>query len=102
MGIVEGNSSFVTVQTHPQPGWERSRVGVRHVAAAATVGMQSSLALAVTLALSVTMSLWEQHLSHAHGEEAEGRGVLAILCLAVMPTVWVAAGRGAQGKTALI
>lgn len=67
---------------------------VRQVTMAATVGVHSSLALAVTLALSVAVSLREQDLAHAHGEEAEGRGVLAVLGPAVMAAVWIAARAG--------
>lgn len=60
---------------------------------AATVGVHCSMALAVTLALSLTVSLRKQDFAHAHSEEAEGRGVLAIFSPAVMAAVWVAAGR---------
>lgn len=62
---------------------------------AATVGVRSSLALAlvVHLALIVTMSLRKQDFAHAHGEEADGREVLAVFCPAVIATVWVTAGR---------
>lgn len=67
-------------------------MSVRHVAMAATVGVDSSLAVAVCLALTVAMSLRKQDLAHAHCEEVEGRGVLAILCPTVMAAVWVAPG----------
>lgn len=59
---------------------------------AATVGVHSSLAVAVPLALTVTVSLRKQDFAHAHCEEAEGRRVLAVLCPTVMAAVWVAAG----------
>lgn len=66
---------------------------------AATVGVHSSLAVAVPLALTVTMSLRKQDLAHAHCDEAEGRRVLAVLCPTVMATVWVAArGRQKRGE----
>lgn len=61
---------------------------------AASVGVHSSIALAVRLALTGTVSLWKQDLAHAHGEEAEGRGVLAVFCPTVMATVWVTAWGG--------
>lgn len=67
---------------------------VRQVAMVATVGVHSPMAMAVPLALSVTMSLRKQDLAHAHCEEAEGRRVLAVLCPTVMATVWVAARAG--------
>lgn len=66
---------------------------MRHATMAATVGVHCSMALAVTLALSLTVSLRKQDFAHAHSEEAEGRGVLAIFSPAVMAAVWVAAGR---------
>lgn len=91
VGIIEGDSSFVTVQTHSQSGWQRSSVRVRHAAMAATVGVHCPLALAVRLALSVTMSLRKKDLAHAHCEETEGWSVLAVLCPTVMAAVWVAA-----------
>lgn len=70
---------------------------VRKVTVAATMGVHSPLALAVPLALSVTMSMRKQDLSHAHCEEAEGRRILAVLCPTVMAAVWVAAGgRGGE------
>lgn len=62
---------------------------VRHVALAAAVGGHPSLTVAVCLALSVTVSLREQDLSHAHCEEVEGRKVLAFIRTTVMATVWV-------------
>ncbi len=65
---------------------------MRQVTLAATVGVHSSLAVAVPLALTVTVSLRKQDLAHAHSEEAEGRRVLAVLCSTVMATVRVAAG----------
>lgn len=45
---------------------------VRQAAVTAAMGVQS-MALAVPLAMAVTMSLRKQDLAHAHGEEAEGR-----------------------------
>lgn len=72
---------------------------LRQVSMAATVGVHSSLAVAVPLALTVTMSLRKQDLAHAHCDEAEGRRVLAVLCPTVMATVWVAArGRQKRGE----
>lgn len=70
---------------------------VRQITVAATLGVHSSMALAVPLALTVNMSLRKQDLSHAHGEEAEGRGVLAVLCPTVMATIWVTAGGRQRG-----
>lgn len=87
--VVESHPSFVAVQAHPQPRWERGGVGMGQVAVAATVGVQASVALAVTLALSVGVSLREQDFAHAHGQEAEGRGVLAVLCPTVMAAVCI-------------
>jgi len=98
VGIVEGDKSFVTVQTHSQPGGQGSSVRVRQVAMAGAVGVHSPLAVAVPLALSVTMSLRKQDLAHAYSEEAEGRRVLAVLCPAVMAAVWVAAGGRKRGR----
>lgn len=91
VSVVESYPTFVAVQAHPQPGWERSGVRLGHVAVAATVGIQSSVALAVTLALTVAMSVREQDFAHAHGQEAEGRGVLAVLCPTVMAAVCITA-----------
>lgn len=90
MGVVEGHSASVTVQTHPQSGGQRRRVRVRQV-----VGVKSCLALA--LALTLTVALRKQDLAHADGEEAEGGGVLAVLCPAVMAAVRVAA-LGTDGR----
>lgn len=75
---------------------------MRQVTVAAAVGVYSSMALAVPpLALTVAMSLREQDLAHAHGEEAEGRGVLAVLCPAVMATIWVTARGGTKRREKL-
>lgn len=71
---------------------------MRHVTVAAAVGVDSSVALAVPLALTLTMSLREQDFAHADGEKAEGGGVLAVLCPTVMATVWVTAGRKQRGE----
>lgn len=70
---------------------------VRQVTVAATVGVQCPLALAVPLALIVTMSLRKQDLAHAHCEEAEGRRVLAVLCPTVMATVRITAVETQRG-----
>lgn len=64
---------------------------------AAIVGVQPSLAVAVPLALTVTMSLRKQDLAHAHCEEAEGWRVLAVLGTTVMATVWVTPGWRQRG-----
>lgn len=72
-------------------------MSVRQVAVAAVVGVHSSLAVALPLALTVTMSLREQDLAHAHCEEAERRRVLAFLRPTVMATVWVAPGGRQRG-----
>ena len=40
--------------------------------------------------LALAVGFGQQDLAHAHGEEAEGRGILAVLCTAVVATVWVA------------
>lgn len=45
---------------------------VRQAAVTAAVGVQA-MALAVPLAMTVTMSLRKQDLAHANGEKAEGR-----------------------------
>lgn len=57
MGIVEGDASFVEVQTHPQARWQRGGVGVRVVAMAAVMGVSPTLALALALALTVALTL---------------------------------------------
>lgn len=90
VGVIEGDASFVTVQAHSQPGWQRSGVDGSRVAAA--LGVQRGLAVAVCLALTVARSSGEQDLPHAHCQEAEGRGVLGFLRAAVMATVWVTPG----------
>lgn len=82
VGVIEGDASFVAVQAHAQPGRQRSRVDGGRVAMA-------GLAVALRLALTVARSSGEQDLPHAHGQEAEGRGVLGFLCAAVMAAVWV-------------
>lgn len=57
----------------------------------------AGLAVALRLALTVARSSGEQDLPHAHGQEAEGRGVLGFLCAAVMAAVWVTpVGGGGQ------
>ena len=94
VGVVEGDPALLAVQTHSQSGGQRSRVRVGQVAVAAAVGVHSSVALAVRLALTVAVPLWEQDLAHAYGEEAEGRGVLAVFCSTVMAAVWVTAEGG--------
>lgn len=63
---------------------------MRQAALAAVVGVHSSLAVAVPLALTVTMSLRKQDLAHTHCEEAKGRRVLAFLRTTVMATVRIA------------
>lgn len=97
VGVIIGDASFVTVEADPQSRRHGSRVKVRQVAVAAAVGVHRPLAVAVPLALTVTMSLRKQDLAHAHCEEAEGRRILAFLCPAVMAAVWVTPG-GRQKK----
>lgn len=89
--------SFVTVQAHSQSGRQGGSVRVRQVIMAGTVAVHGPQALAVPLALRVTVSLRKQDLAHAYCEEAEGRRVLAVLCPTVMAAVWVAAGGGGGG-----
>ena len=57
------------------------------VAVTAEQGVVTGLAVAPSLALAVGFG--QQDLAHAHGEEAEGRGVLAVFCPAVVAAVWV-------------
>lgn len=98
MGVVVGDPPFVTVQAHAQPGGHRSGVGVGRAAAAA-VGVQRPLAVALAVALVAgSVSLREQDLAHAYCEEAEGGRVLAFLCSAVMATVRVTPGGGGEKR----
>lgn len=92
VGVIEGDASFVAVQTHSQPWRQRSGVDVGRVALAAAVGVQSRLAVAVCLALAVARSSGQQDLPHAYCQEAEGRGVLGLLCATVMAAVWFTPG----------
>lgn len=98
VGVVVGDPPFVTVQAHAQPGGQRSGVGVgRPAVAAAAVGVQRPLAVALTVALVAgSVSLREQDLAHAYCEEAEGGRVLAFLCSTVMATVRVTPGGGGE------
>lgn len=82
VGVVERDPSFVAVQAHPQPGREGSGVRVGH----------ASLAVAVAVARGEGVSFREEDLPRAHREEAERRGVLAVLGPAVMAAVWITAG----------
>lgn len=94
VGIVEGNLSFVTVQTDSEPWREGSSVGVMLAAVAAALGVQYCLAMALTLTLRGTIPFRKKDLTHANCEETEGRGILAIFSITVMATVWVTAERG--------
>lgn len=98
VGVVEGDASFVAVQTHSQPWRQRSGVDVSQVALAAAVGVQARLAVAVCLAVAVNPSTGQQDLPHAHCQEAERRGVLGLLCTTVMAAVWFTPGEGAKRR----
>lgn len=91
MRIVERDPSLVTVQTNAQSGGQRSGVGVGHVTVAAAVGVYGAVTLAVPVALTAAVSLWEEDLPHSYSKETVGGGVLTVLRLTVMAAVWLAA-----------
>lgn len=82
VGVVEGDPSLLKVETHAEP-W-RQRVGeARRRGGAVVPGAVAVVAVAV---------LRQVDLTHAHGEEAEGRSrVQVVLCTAVVAAVWVIA-----------
>ena len=89
VGVVEGDPTFLKVKAHAQPGGQ----GVgdarrRRVAGAVGHGVPGAVAM-VTVVVAAAV-LGEVDFAHAHGEEAEGGGVLAVLGPAVVAAVWVA------------
>ena len=88
VGVVEGDPTLLKVEAHAEPGGQgvgdaRRRRG----AGAVGHGLPGAVAMVTVVVAAV---LGEVDLAHAHGEEAEGRGILAVLCTAVVATVWVA------------
>lgn len=82
MGVVEGDPTFLKVETHAEPG--RQRVGEACGRGGAVVpGAVPMVAVAV---------LGQVDLPHPHGEETERRSrVQVVLRAAVMAAVWVVA-----------
>lgn len=87
VGVVEGDTPFLKVKAHTES--RRQRVG--EARGDVVVGEWVSIAAPVVVVVVVTV-LGQVYLTHAHGEEAEGRRrVQGILCSTVMAAVWVVA-----------